>query len=81
VPEPAVAAVHASLRTHLTRPKDARGLYEDVRDRARGALAVAVSRHSVTDTGRCAECGDDRCVTLLEIAHDLGLHLRLATAA
>jgi hypothetical protein len=81
MPEPALLAVHASLRTHLTRPKDLRALYEDVRARALGPLAGVVRRHEVTAGGGCAECGSGGCPTLQEIARDLGLHLRLATAA
>lgn len=81
MPEPAVHVVLASLRTHLTRPKDLRGLYEEVRDRARGPLAAVVNRHQVTERGDCASCQAPRCTTLVEIAEDLGLHLRLVAAA
>jgi len=76
-PCPDVRAVQATLRTHLYRPRDPRRLYEELRDRSRGSLAVVVRRHRVTAEGTCAECAGPAapCAPLREVAHDLGLHL------
>jgi hypothetical protein len=89
---PAVAptvppGLHSSLRSHLSRPRTPRRLYEEVRDRCHGADADLVRRHQVTGEGVCGVCGRTAdgsaeagapvCTAILHLARDLGLHLRL----